>query len=128
MARRAVPAVLHRIMDNTITGPHRAKLGDVMWTLNSLFDLEYDFSAVHRIENMYRMNAVRFFRFAIRILESEGTVTRLHQEQLAKKRQSNPQAGRPIHAQPSTKQTDEEFLKVMRMREGSKVLVHDPII
>lgn len=125
MALRAVPAVLHQIMDNQITGPHREKLNDVMWTLNSLFDLEFDFSAVHRIENMYRMPARRFFRFARRIVESEGTVTRVHQEKIAKERQANPHASRAVHTKPKTAQTDEEFLKVMRMREGAKVLSID---
>jgi len=46
----------------------------VGWVLKHLDDVESDLSAFHRIDNMWEMEAGRFFRFAFRLPAYQGAM------------------------------------------------------
>jgi hypothetical protein len=48
----------------------------VWWVLDSLDDLESDFSVFHRVEDMYALPTPKFFRLASRLFAYEGVLRR----------------------------------------------------
>lgn len=58
--------------------------------LDCLDDLESDFSVFHRVDDMYSLDAPRFFRLANRIVAYQG-VLRLRVEAEARERQEAPE-------------------------------------
>jgi hypothetical protein len=127
--------VVHKVCFEVKTpGQWAKKLDDVMWTLHFLHDLEYDLSAIHRVEDMYAMPSRKFFRFANRIVEHEGSMTRLrHKQVVAKGQQPQQTEPRPLYApQPALEPprpaaapsggSQEDFMRALRMREGSVIM------
>lgn len=55
----------------------------MLWLTDYLPDLESDFSAIHRVDDIYSMDAPRFFRFAVRLTAYEGVLAarRMQEEQ-----------------------------------------------
>ena len=51
-----------------------ARCDEVGWVLAYLDDLESDFSALHRVDDMYSMPAPRFFRLACRMTAYAGVM------------------------------------------------------
>lgn len=45
-----------------------------MWVLGYLNDLESDFSAFHRVDDIYEMDGPRFFRLAVRLPAYDGVM------------------------------------------------------
>lgn len=50
------------------------RLREVVWLLDYVDDLESDFSAIHRVDDIYAMDAPRFFRLAVRLTAYEGVM------------------------------------------------------
>ncbi len=57
-----------------------------MWVLDYLDDLESDFSAIHRIEDMYELDGPRFFSLAMRLAAYPGVMQVRASEQDEKRR------------------------------------------
>lgn len=55
-------------------------MNEVWWVLEYLDDLESDFSAIHRVDDIYSMSARKFFNFAERLVAYKGVV-RMRAEQ-----------------------------------------------
>jgi hypothetical protein len=71
----------------SLTKAERDRLKEVIWVLDHLDDIESDLSVFHRIDNMYDMPPVRFFRFALRLVAYNGIVrARVEAEQAKKHR------------------------------------------
>jgi hypothetical protein len=76
----------------------------VGWVLDHLDDIESDLSAIHRIEDMWGMEAGRFFRFAHRLPAYKGAM-RAVAERLAHEEERRKEArgltGREVVAVPA---------------------------
>ena len=57
--------------------------------LDHLDDIESDLSAFHRIDDMYEMKPVKFFRFALRLPAYRGIVRARIEAEQAKKTKKN---------------------------------------
>lgn len=134
LALRSGPAAVHRIFRNETPGEWRKRLAEIGWVLGFIHDLEYDFQSILHIDDMYSMPGPKFFRFANRTIYSPGLVRFRHEQIIAKQQgpQTDQRPDRELYGTtPAPKPTPsgrvvasskEEFLNVMRMKEGSKIM------
>ncbi|MCW2898573.1 MAG: hypothetical protein JWO67_838 [Streptosporangiaceae bacterium] len=59
------------------------RLREVLWLLDYLDDVESDMSSFHRVDDIYEMDAPRFFRLAVRLTAYQGVLAarRMAEEQ-----------------------------------------------
>lgn len=76
--------------------------------LDYLADLESDFSAVHRVADVYAMDGPVFFRLAHRMAAYRG-VMRMHAEADAARRETPPGAAVPARPGPPRRVADAEL-------------------
>lgn len=52
------------------------RLGEILWVLEYLYEIESDMSRFHRVDDIYSMDSVRFFRLANRLAYYNGAVAK----------------------------------------------------
>lgn len=80
----------------------RERAEQIVWVLDHLLDLESDFSAIHRIDDMYALPAPRFFALASRVYAYPGVMRTLAEAEAMQ--QQNAQ--QPSGQQPGTTVTE----------------------
>lgn len=60
-----------------------ARLRQIAWVPYHLDDIRSDFSVLHRIEDVERLSAPRFFAYCTRLWTYQGAVAAAHRRQLA---------------------------------------------
>lgn len=65
------------------------RAAEVLWVTNHMEDLESDFSAIHRVDEMLELPSVKFFKFASRIFAYEGVMAARAEEQRRKPGRGN---------------------------------------
>lgn len=61
--------------------------------LNHLADVESDFSAIHRIDNIWDMDSARFFKLAERLAAYQGTIRMRAESQAVRDREAGQARG-----------------------------------
>ena len=95
-----------------------------MWVLDHLADLESDFSAIHRVDDMYSLPGPLFFQRALRMAAYKGVMRARVEEQVAKEerrkggRAAQPTDGRRSMAQLRTEAADAQDPTVEIVKVG----------
>ncbi len=76
------------------------RMQQVYWLLQYLPDIESDMSAFHRIDDIYSMEAARFFRLATRLPAYKGVMRALMEAEVAAERRKAEGVGRDGKPEP----------------------------
>lgn len=92
------------------------RVGELLWVLDHLVDLESDFSAIHGIRNPYEeLSGPQYFQMSSRMAAYRGVMRLRMEAEAEKKRPKSPEEQRELYKSGALNPGEEKALKYSSM-------------